>query len=85
MVHADEIRAYADRDWDAVAVEKDRFWLEQRARHGVAWAFEMADALRREAVALRPDWPSDAERDADRAVHERVSACLRRVGTNGSR
>jgi hypothetical protein len=84
-VNAAEIRAYLARDWQAIADEKDRFWLEQRRRRGVAWGFEVADALRREVLALRPEWPSPDERNADRAVHERVSASLQRVRTDGSR
>jgi hypothetical protein len=83
-VTAAEIRAYLDRDWQAVADEKDRFWLEQRAQRGVAWAFEVAEALRREVRSLRPEWPTSEERAADHAVHERVSASLQRVRTDGS-
>ena len=82
---AAEIRAYLTRDWQAVADEKDRFWLEQRSRRGLQWALEVAEALRREALARRPDWPSAEERAADLAVHERVSASLQRVRPDGSR
>lgn len=80
-----DVRAFLARDWRAVADEKDRFWLEQRVRYGSAWAFEVAEALRQEVLSTRSDWPSADEREADRAVHERVSGALKRVGRNPSR
>ncbi len=84
-MNAADVRAYLARDWQAVADEKDRCWLEQRSRGGVSWAFDVAEALRREVIAVRPDWPLAEERAADIAAHERVSASLQRVRTDGSR
>lgn len=79
FVRPQDIRVYLDRDWQAVAAEKDRYWVEQRERGGIEWAFEVADELRRHVLALQPSWPSIDDRDSDLAVHSRVSASLRRV------
>jgi hypothetical protein len=82
-VRREDVRAYLDRDWNAVAGEKDRFWIEERERGGVEWAFAIADDLRRQVLALRPSWPSAEDRASDVAVHERVSESLRRVRSTG--
>ena len=55
------------------------FWQTWRRRHGVAGAVRLADDLRRQALLACPDWPSPEERQADLAMHIRLSASLRRV------
>ena len=78
MTH-DEIRAYAGRDWSLVEESKRRHWAERKKSLSPAEALEVAEGLRRHARAIKPDWPSPAERAADIEVHARVGACLRRV------
>ena len=75
----DEIRAYAGRDWSLVEQSKRRHWAERKKSLSPAEALAVAEALRQHARAIRPGWPSPAERAADLEVHARVSACLRRV------
>jgi hypothetical protein len=78
-VNAADIRAYAARDWLLVTASK--------RSHGIAWtkglspaaALKIADDLRRHVQAMRPDWPSSAERAADLEMHARVAAGLRSV------
>ena len=74
-----DIRAYVARDWRAVGELKERFWVEQRRRYGAAGALDVANELRQQVLALRPEWPSPEERDEDIAVHARVTAVLRRA------
>ena len=73
----EDLIAFANRDWKAIAESKQRRWdalsLEQALRLG--------DILREHALAIHPNWPTLADREADWAVHARVSEMLRRVDT----
>jgi hypothetical protein len=76
----EDIRAFAKRDWRAIAAVKDEAWLEVRRRLDFKGALAHADALRCQVRRVRPDWPTRAERDDDLAVHARVAEVLRRAG-----
>jgi len=76
----EDIRAFVERDWDAVATSKREVWLEQRRRLGIAGSLAQADQLRLQVRLARPDWPTPAEREQDLAAHARVAEALRRVG-----
>jgi transposase len=75
----DDLIAFARRDWAMVAESKSRFWLERKRRLSVAELLAVGDELRRHAMAVRPDWPTAAERAADLAIHQRVTEALRAV------
>lgn len=75
----DDILAFARRDWAMVAESKTRYWLERKRTLSAAELLAIGDQLRRHALAVRPDWPTDAERAADLATHERVTEALRAV------
>lgn len=78
MRREDLIR-FARRDWDEV---ERRLEAEDRGpAEGVPAArrFEIASGLFRSVRRLRPDWPSDAEREADLAAHRSLSDRLSRV------
>jgi hypothetical protein len=66
-------------DWSELARSKARYWIDRKRRLGPAEGIRVADELRRQVAAARPDWPSAADRAADLEVHARVAACLRRV------
>jgi hypothetical protein len=72
-------RAFLDRDWSAVARSKERYWRDYKRTHGVAAAVRLADGLRQQVLAARPDWPSAEEREEDLATHLRVIDVIRRV------
>jgi hypothetical protein len=76
MASRESIRAYAERAWEEVAEAKLRHWSAEKERHGPAHLLRVAEALREEVRALRPDWPSKRERSADLATHARVSRSL---------
>jgi hypothetical protein len=78
-VNGADIRAYASRDWPLVAASKRRHAIAWKRSLSPAAALKIADDLRRHVQALRPDWPSPAERGADIEAHARVTADLRSV------
>ena len=79
------IQDYVSRDWDAVRLAKDRYWAERIRRLGAAEGLRVGDELRRQAQALHPDWPSQADREADLDHHVRLAELLRRVPRPGGR
>jgi len=74
-----DILAYVHRDWQRVADAKTAFWLERKRDLAPEDVLAIGDQLRQHAQAVRPDWPSEAERAADLAVHVRVTEALRAV------
>jgi hypothetical protein len=80
-----DIRAFMDRDWEAMRAAKDRYWAERIRALGPAEGLRIADALRRHVLALHPDWPTPADRSADLAAHERLADLLRRADRSNCR
>ena len=74
-----DLRAFVQRDWDAVARSKDDAWRAFKREHGPAGSLRAADELRRQAVLARPGWPSAREREEDLATHLRLVEIIRRV------
>jgi hypothetical protein len=72
-------RAFVRRDWGALTAAKDRSWLEERERTGVAGAFQTLSALIEHARSVRQDWPSEEEREADLDMHLRLLGVMRRT------
>ena len=66
-------------DWASAARDKERWWRDHTRAHGPAAGIRFADELRRQALAARPDWPSEEEREEDLATHLRVIEVLRRA------
>ena len=75
-----DIEAFLGRDWALLEASKTEYWAERKRRLGPAEGLRIADELRRHVLALRPDFPSEAERAEDIACHARVAEMLRRVG-----
>ncbi len=82
---AEDIRAFARRDWAAVTDAKARFWADRKRTMTPSEALATAEMLRRHARAIRPDWPNSRERGEDWAVHVHVSEALRAVRPDRSR
>jgi hypothetical protein len=80
-VDRDDILAFARREWSLVAEAKTEFWLTRKQGLSAAEILAIGDDLRRHAQAVRPDWPNEAERYADLAVHLRVTEALRAVSS----
>ena len=75
----DGIREFISRDWAAARDNKDAYWAERIARLGPPEAFRIAKELRRQALALDPDWPGQQAREADLECHVRLTALSRRA------
>jgi hypothetical protein len=73
-----ELREYVRRDWTMLQRAKHEFWLKRRSRPAVD-ALQVADALRAQVRAVRPDWPTPSARAADLAAHVRLTEILGRV------
>ncbi|MCC6902540.1 MAG: hypothetical protein IT377_26450 [Polyangiaceae bacterium] len=58
---------------------KELYWREYKLRHGPLAGIRVADELRRQVIAQRPDWPTPAERADDHAAHLRALDALARV------
>lgn len=72
----EDVRAYLNRDRAAVEALRIQHWREQYAARGPLWALQLAGDLRRWYQTLHPGWPTEADREADLAMHMRVSAAL---------
>lgn len=75
----DDVVAFVYRDWAAVADDKARYWAERKATLSLLDLLRISADMREHARAVRPDWPTEADRAADAAVHQRVSQALRAV------
>ena len=56
-------------------------WTARTSSSSPVELLVMGDQLRRHATAMWPDWPSEAERAAVPAVHQRVAEVLRATGS----
>jgi len=83
MRKLDDVRAFAGRDWSAMARDKERYWRDWKLEHGAAGGLEVAEALRVHARAARPDWPSESERREDLETHLRIIEVIRRARPRG--
>ena len=71
--------ACANRDWALLAQAKEQSWIERKRGLSPEQILHVGAQLRQHVRTVRPDWPSQSERDEDMAVHVRVSEALRAV------
>ncbi len=78
MSTAEFVRQLRER---AVIVDRSKalYWRTLKLRRGPSSGLRIADELRRQVLAQRPDWPSKKERDEDHAAHLRVLDALERT------
>ncbi|HLF55819.1 MAG TPA: hypothetical protein VI942_03135 [Thermoanaerobaculia bacterium] len=65
------------RDWAAVEAAKLADWAERKRRLTADEALAIASGLRQRVRNLRPDWPTEREREEDLAAHVELSRRLR--------
>lgn len=75
----EDLIAFARRDWAAVAEVKDAGRRERARDADPVERFAVIDALRAQVHAQRPDYPTEADREADFASHVLVAERLRRA------
>lgn len=75
---ADDLRAFARRDWAAAALAKEHFRCSFHQQHGPAVAIRIADELRKQVLTQEPGWPGEQERREDLAAHLRLVELLDR-------
>jgi hypothetical protein len=85
VASADELREYLRRDWGLLGQAKHDFWINRRRLMPAIEALRIADELRRQVHAIRPDWPPPADRDADLAAHVHVTEILGRAASAAKR
>lgn len=76
---AKALREFARRDWAAAARSKELYWRDWKRQHGPAAGIRVADELRRQVLAARPEWPLEREREEDLATHLRLIEVIRRA------
>jgi len=81
----EDIRAFAARDWAAIADAKAAFWAERKRSMTPEEALATAEMLRQHALQVNPGWPDADERAADLALHVRISEALRAVSCDSTR
>ncbi|MBI1876285.1 MAG: hypothetical protein HYS05_20665 [Acidobacteria bacterium] len=84
MKRADVV-AFARRDWRLIDEIKASYWVERKRTLPPAEAIRLGDDLRRYVLAVRPAWPSEADRDDDLSVHVRVAEALSAVSQHRPR
>jgi hypothetical protein len=75
-MNAEDLRAYARRDWRAAEVRKRDHWARELAERGALATFEASQALWEHVRCIRPDWPTPEERRADLAHHVALKRAL---------
>jgi len=76
-----EIEAFVHRDWAAVQASKSAYWADRFRDDGWLPGWRAADALWLDVRRAQPLYPSDADRDLDRADHLKLRADLDRAAS----
>lgn len=74
-----EIEEFLRRDWRAVEASKRSFWAERKKDMGALELFAVVDTFREHIRAVRPSWPTPAQREEDLSAHVRLGKALRSV------
>jgi len=74
-----DVQAFVKRDWAAVRAAKEAYWAREFAAKGSAATFAASEALWRHMRLIRPDWPTDEERQEDLAHHVALKALIDRA------
>lgn len=79
MRDPDDLRAFAREGWAAAARAKELYRRSFQKVYGPAEGIRIADELRKQVLAQRPDWPTEEERREDLAAHRRLLALFDRI------
>jgi hypothetical protein len=76
---AAQVRAYAARGWQMAARLEREHWAREVAERGPLATFVASEALRQHMCQVRPDWPSEQERQEDLAHHIALKRAIDRA------
>lgn len=79
LVHPDDLRAYAQRPWHVLAALETDHWARELVTRGPLATLEASQALWAHMRRVRPDWPTEADRDADLAHHVALKQAIDRA------
>ena len=74
-----DLREYAGRDWRRIESQDRAYWAERYRQFGGLETLRAAQVLWQHMKAVRPDWPTAAERAADLAQHIQLNALMDRA------
>jgi hypothetical protein len=74
-----DVRAYLDRCRTAGDSGKREHWAREYRQHGSTATLDAAQALWLHMRAVRPEWPSEDERQADLAHHVALKRAIDRA------
>jgi hypothetical protein len=80
-MEAGDVRSYLERSRAAGDTGKRDHWAREYARHGPTATVNAAQALWLHMRAVRPEWPSEGERDADLAHHLALKRAIDRAAS----
>jgi hypothetical protein len=75
----EDAQAFLRRPWDTLAALEREHWAREFARRGPAATLEVSRLLWEHMRRVRPDWPSDAERQEDLSHHLALKAAIDRA------
>jgi len=78
-MNRDAIRKYVGRDRDSVAALKQAYWVQRYRECGPDAPWQAAQALCAYMRAVRPDWPTAADREDDLRHHIELKRKLDRT------
>jgi hypothetical protein len=73
------VRRFVFADRDAVDALRRKHWAQLYRERGPEAAWQVAQALRAHMQAVRPDWPTAADRDDDLRHHVALKRQLERT------
>jgi hypothetical protein len=81
MTRKEQLRAYAKRDWNALAQAKRAYWHAMQPADRIF----AADELRRFAESTHAGWPTADDRRRDLDSHIRLARLLLRAASHENR
>lgn len=75
----EDVLAFVNRDWEAARKLKEDHWVGSKRGLTPREILKQGEDLWRHTRTVRPEGPSEAERQADLENHARVSRLLRSV------
>jgi hypothetical protein len=78
-VDRDAVRAFARRPWRELEELKREHWARRFAEEGPSATIAASRAIWAHLRAVRPEWPTPEDREADLRDHVRLKALLDRA------